>query len=154
MSIILHGHEAIKPLELSEPLAGLLLISAWVRFQSIAPSYVENVDKDIIMKSQVHEWADDFCTADERNNYTEPFNATASWWQGLPAARTLSVYGAHELFRDDITVLGETMKKAGVNISSVQCPLQVHIEPVLDSQTDFEHGPMSYEIWSWLNTVF
>lgn len=154
MSILLHPHPDIKPLKLAQPLAGLLLISAWVSFKSDSQAYEDNNKRDIHMKMQMHEWASDFCTEEERNNYTEPVEAPPSWFRGTPVRKALNIFGSYEIFRDDIAIMGRKMREAGVNVSDVECPMQVHIDCILDAQTGLDVGPMSTETWRWLETVF
>ncbi|KAK5044463.1 hypothetical protein LTR84_010744 [Exophiala bonariae] len=154
ISILRHGHPDIQPLNLARPLAGLLLISAWVNFKSSSQSYALNETRDIHMKQQMHEWATDFCTEEERNNYTEPAEAPSSWFKEIPVSKILNIFGSYELFRDDIVKLGRVLKQAGANVMDVECPMQVHIDCVLDAQTGLEVGPMSTETWRWLEGVF
>lgn len=154
MSILLHPHEGIKPLKLESPLAGLLLISAWVSFKSDSQSFKDNNERDIHQKAQMHEWADDFATPEERNNYTEPVDADSSWFKGFPARKTLNIYGGYEIFRDDIAAVGKKLREAGAVVDDVECPLQVHIDCILDAAAGYEVGPMSTETWKWLENVF
>lgn len=153
MSIILHPHPGIQPLHLQEPLAGLLLISPWISFESNTPSFATNVTKDMHNPAVMHDMATDFALPQERNNYTEAVRADASWWRNLPAKSTLNVFGGYEMFRDDDANLGVTLAEAGANVESVECPLQVHIDCILDAQSNLDIGPMSTAIWEWFSRV-
>jgi len=153
MSIILHPHPDIQPLQLQEPLAGLLLISPWISFESNTSSFATNATKDMHSPAVMHLMAADLASPHERNNYTEPARTDASWWRNLPAKRTLNVFGGYEMFRDDDAKLGVTLKEAGANVESVECPLQVHIDCILDAQSNLEVGPMSTKIWEWFSEV-
>lgn len=99
-------------------------------------------------------WAQDYALPEERDNYSEPMRADSSWWKNLPAKQTLNVIGDYEMFRDDLAEFGKTLKQAGVDVIDVHCPMQVHIDCILDAATGMEPGPMSKEIWKWLPTVF
>lgn len=154
ISHILHPLEGLKPLKLEESLAGLLLISAWVSFRSDSMAYVRNGTKDIHMKRQMHEWAHDFALESERNNWSEPLLAEFSWWKDAPARKILNIWGDFEIFQDDIALFGQNLVKAGLNVENVECPLQVHIDCVLDAQSGMEVGLMSTATWKWLETVF
>jgi hypothetical protein len=65
----------------------------------------------------------------------------------------LNLAGMHEVFYDDILVLGKKMAEGGVKITTVECEKQVHIECVLDAQMEMEVGMMSTGIWEWLGKV-
>lgn len=153
MSHILHPLKGLKPLTLEQPLAGLMLISPWVSFESGSKSYVRNKSKDIHGAHSMHEWAGDYVLKSERNNWSEPIRANSLWWRSLPAKKTLNIWGEYELFQDDIAKFGETLVKAGVEVTNLECPKQVHVDCMLDAQTDLEIGPMSTEIWKWLEMV-
>jgi acetyl esterase/lipase len=154
ISHILHPLAGLKPLKLEEPLAGLLLISAWVSFQSDSQAYLRNRSKDIHTGGAMHEWADDFALESERNKWSEPIQADALWWKAFPVNKTMNIWGDYELFQDDIAKFGQVLEAAGAGIRNVECPLQVHIDCILDAQTGLEVGPMSTETWKWLETIF
>ncbi|KAJ9627367.1 hypothetical protein H2204_009778 [Knufia peltigerae] len=89
----------------------------------------------------------------ERNNWSEPFLASTSWWNNVPVRKILNVWGALEMFRDHIATFGQRLQMAGNSINNVECPMQVHIDCILDAQTGLEPGPMSVKIWEWLLEV-
>jgi acetyl esterase/lipase len=154
MSVIAHPHPTIGTLELTSPLAGLLLVSPWVSFESTSASFKTNATADIHMGPQMHQWARDFANEDEQDNYTEAILAPVDWWKGMQAKSVLNLSGTKELFLTDIVELEKTMKKAGVNVETVECELQVHIDCMLDAQTGLPPGDMSFAIWKWFETVF
>lgn len=154
MSIIKHSPPFVSPLELDSPVAGVLLICPWVSFESSSGSYSDNASKDVHAAAQMHEWADDFVSLEERNNYSEPMIADTDHWRNLNCKDILILRGDYEIFRDDIEELGQNLEKAGVNVKSVNCARQVHIDCILDSQTGLESGPMSSAVWEWLERVF
>lgn len=154
ISHILHPLKGLKPLSLEEPLAGLLLISPWLSFESDSKSYVRNKGRDIHGAQSMHEWAGDFALRSERNNWSEHIRADYLWWKSFPAQKTLNIWGECELFQDDIAKFGEVLVRAGAEVTNIECPKQVHIDCILDAQTDLEIGPMSTEIWKWLETVY
>lgn len=153
-SVLLHPHPDVRPLKLEEPLAGLLLISPWINFDCETQSFKDNESHDVITRQITRELTADFVLPSERNNWSEPIRADVSWWRGLPAQKILNVFGSYEMLRDDDEKIGETLKDAGLTVESVECPLQVHIDCILDAQTGMEPGPMSIAIWRWLETVF
>lgn len=113
------------------------------------------MSKDIHGAKSMLELASDFVDESERNEWTEPIRADASWWKSssFPARKTLNVWGDYELFHDDISKFGKTLVEAGVDVKNVECPMQVHIDCILDAQSGLEVGPMSTETWKWLETV-
>ena len=151
--MILHGFEGIAPLELDDQLAGILLISAWVSYQTDSPSWKENADKDIVPAECVSILTGAYINSTEHNNFTEPHLAAASWWTGIPAKSILNVYGGYECFRDDITEVGKALQDAGNQVKNVECAKQVHIDCYIDAQAEMEPGEMSLKIWEWLASV-
>lgn len=154
MSNIMHPHHESRALNLSSPIAGLLLISSWVTFSTDAMSFKECEHRDIHGITALHEWKSDFAPPRERDNYMEPLQAEMSWWKNLPAKKVLNAAGEYEMFRDDLKDFGQVLEKAGVNVRTVICPMQVHIDCILDAQAGLDVGPMSTEIWEWLISVF
>lgn len=71
----------------------------------------------------------------------------------MPVRKILNVWGALEMFRDHIATFGQRLQMAGNSINNVECPMQVHIDCILDAQTGLEPGPMSVKIWEWLLEV-
>jgi len=98
--------------------------------------------------------ANQFVTPAERDNYSEPILAETDWWKDAPVHNVLVVWGDCEMFRDDNTVFANTLKKAGLNVEFVNCPLQVHVDCTLDAASGMEPGLMSTTIWDWFQTMF
>lgn len=153
MSVILHSFEGVEPLKLSGPLAGILLISPWVSYTTESNSWTENADKDAIPAVCAVVLADAYVDAADRNNYSEPALAEASWWSGLPTKSILNVFGGYECFRDHMVELGNKIQKAGNPIRNVECQQQVHIDCILDLHCGMETGRMTTEILEWLSSV-
>lgn len=150
----MHPPTEMQPLKLEGNLAGLLLISPWVSFETKANSYEENKLRDIFTLPVVDQLIPPYVHPGERNNWSEPSLADASWWIGMPVRKILNVYGSYEMFKDDIAVFGRTLERAGCPVETVECPLQVHIDCILDAQTGSEVGLMSLKIWEWLSKVY
>lgn len=153
ISVILHSFKGIEPLKLDGHLAGVLLISPWVSYSIKSQSWKENADKDAIPAECEIALADAYVDPGNRNNYSEPVQADASWWIGIPAKSILNVYGGYECFRDDITELGNKLQEAGNQIQNVECPFQVHIDCILDLHCGMETGLMSTKVLEWLSSV-
>jgi acetyl esterase/lipase len=99
-------------------------------------------------------WAGQYVSPTEKNNYSEPVRADAHWWKDAPVDSVLMVCGDCELFRDDTVVFAGTLEKAGVNLEFVNCPLQIHVDCTLDAGSGLEPGLMSTSIWGWYDKMF
>lgn len=99
------------------------------------------------------ELRDDWVTPTEPDAFSEPGSAESEWWSKCRAKAVLLVVGGFEIFRDDILMFGEKLKAAMFPLQAVECPSQVHMDCILDSQGDLEHGIMSQTIWEWLQQV-
>ncbi|OJD10096.1 hypothetical protein AJ78_08755, partial [Emergomyces pasteurianus Ep9510] len=110
LSHLSHPHEAIEPLELSEPLAGALPISPWVSFSLDYPSVKENKNKDMLSASVLKRWASLYVAGREPDNYLEPLRAPADWWKDLKVRDVLILTGSDDLFRSPIEQFVEKFK--------------------------------------------
>ena len=153
ISASLHSHAGIPDLKLESPLRGALLISPWSSFSSDSNSYAENIDKDIVTKEIMVSLRDDFLTSLGKDEFAEPSQADAAWWANAPVDSILNLGGAYEIFWDYIEDLGVKMKEAKLNVQTVECEKQVHIDCILDAQAELETGPMSLAIWDWLRKI-
>lgn len=152
--MVLHPLEGIRPARINGQLAGALLISPWISFKDDSPSWKENLSKDVVGHECLHLLTDAYVDPKHYNNYSEPAQADASWWHGIPVKSILTVYGAYEVFTDAIFELGQKLKESGNAVQIVSCPLQVHIDCFLDAQSGLEPAEMSQSIWDWMSAVF
>jgi acetyl esterase/lipase len=102
LSHLSHPHPAIKPLELSEPLMGALLISPWVSFDTSLPAVKENEYKDCVSPRVTPVWSGAMLGKSPTDNYNEAVNAPVDWWKGLKAKDILIVGGTDEILIDSI----------------------------------------------------
>lgn len=153
ISASLHSHAGIPDLKLESHLRGALLISPWTSFSADGNSYTENIDKDIVTKEIMVGLRDDFVSSMDKDEFAEPAQADSAWWANAPVDSILNLGGAYEIFWDYIRDLGVKMKEAKLNVETVECEKQVHIDCVLDAQAGFEPGPMSLAIWEWLRKI-
>ena len=152
-SALIHGFKDTQPIKIDEKLAGFLLISPWVSYSTDAKSWKENAEKDVVPAVIQDVLADAYVGKNARDEYSEPLRADTSWWRDIPAKSVLNVYGGAECFRDDIRELGKKLEDAGNPVQNVECAKQVHIDCVLDAQSEMEPGEMSHEIWKWLASL-
>lgn len=145
--------EGVLPVQLAEPLAGVLLISPWISFDETTKSFKECQDTDICGVTLLSDMFNSYIAPRQRNNWSEPLLAESSWWRGFPAKSVLNIWGEVEMLRDAICKLGTNLASAGVNVQNVECPLHVHVDCVLDAQSGMGWGEMSKDIWTWLSTT-
>lgn len=153
ISHILHPMGGLPPLSLAGPLAGVLLISPWCGFDEDTASAKENAETDVCAPELLREMRDAFIRPEDRNNWSEAYLANSSWWKGFPAGSVLSLFGEQEMLRDHIAKLNDTLQEAGVNVTSVECSLHVHVDCVLDATAGLAYGVMATEIWDWLGKL-
>lgn len=89
----------------------------------------------------------------ELNNHSEPFRAPSAWWDSIPVKSILNVYGDYEVLRDHQAQFSQILEGSGAKVQDVKCGKQVHIDNVLDAQTDLETGEMTDVIREWLVQV-
>jgi acetyl esterase/lipase len=146
----IHSHDGIPALELGSPLRGAILISPWTSFSADTRSYHDNIDKDIVTVDGMVIMRDEFVSSLSKDDFAEPAQTDAKWWANAPVNSVINLAGTHELFFDHIMDLGVKLKEAGLNVQTVECAQQVHVDCILDAQTGFEPGPMSLALWDWL----
>lgn len=110
ISHLLHTHESLEPVRLSDTLGGLLLLSPWVTFAQEAPAMIKNEGKDVLEKLVLQRWSTSFLGKAEVDNYNTPLNAKPDWWQQMPVREICVLAGKDEIFRDDIELFVENLK--------------------------------------------
>ena len=85
--------------------------------------------------------------------FSQPLEAESEWWKDAQVGSILNLAGTNEVFRDHICQLGKTIAQAGLNIETIECLEQIHIDCILDSLSQLEPGPMSESVWHWLEDV-
>ncbi|CAK1360897.1 unnamed protein product [Cercospora beticola] len=150
LSSFSHSTPLIQKLELKTPLKGALLICPWVTFSPDWESCRSSADQDITSVSVNLDWANEYISSDDHNNYSEPVRAEVSWWKGLAVDDILVLWGENELSRNPVQKLSTALSDAGLNVTARECAKQVHIDCVLDAQTGMSHGEMTEHSWEWL----
>ncbi|KAJ3464875.1 hypothetical protein MRS44_009661 [Fusarium solani] len=150
ISASLHSYPGIPPLRLDSPLKGLMAISPWIRLTRDPDSYRNDTSKEVFDPKILPMLADDLRTLEESNEFSEPWQAASSWWADAPVSSILVLAGTSEAFYHDIKDLGSALADAGLNVRTVDCDEQIHIECVHDAGFGLEPGPMSFEVWNFL----
>jgi acetyl esterase/lipase len=153
LSALSHPREGIPTLKLSGKLKGVLLISPWVCFTPAEPGFGENASEDIVTLEMQGELRDDWVSPADLDEFSEPASAAQEWWSESRTASILLLVGELEIFRDNLVAFGNSLKGAGLSVSVIMCPGQVHVECILDSHTDMDHGKMSEAVIKWLEAT-
>lgn len=155
MSHILHPSPDIDPLQLSSPLAGLLCISPCLAFNFSAPSYEENAKNDFLSVKQIKRFLDFYLPRDyQREFYSEPLEAPASWWKGFPAKSTLLLAGDLEILRDDVVEFAEKVSGQIPGFEFLVGKNEVHVGCAADFALGAERLAMTRASWSLFQKTF
>ena len=87
-----------------------MLISPWVSFTQERESWKTNQRKDALDATTVRIWSDNFMGKTAPDNWNQPAEAPAEWWQGLKVDNVAITAGGNEVLRDDCRELAEKMK--------------------------------------------
>ncbi len=129
MSQLLHPHPEAPKIDLKgQQLAGALLISPWVIFDSSATSTTSNLKYDFVSQSDLLPKARWFVPANEEDDYNIPLNASPEWWKGLPVKNILVTAGDYEIFRDDIAEIVKKMRVHNPELEYFVGPAEIHVE--------------------------
>jgi acetyl esterase/lipase len=104
-------------LSLSENLAGAILVSPWVTFQTDSAAFARNNRRDLLTPAALLGWSEAFMGSSQRDNYNHPIDAPAEWWKGVKLDKIAFVAGANELFVDDIRTVVEKVKVSASSLA-------------------------------------
>ncbi|VDC02600.1 unnamed protein product [Peniophora sp. CBMAI 1063] len=147
ISHLLHPHPGLPaPPLLTSSFGGLLLISPRVSNSTAAASFSQNTNRDTLTRETFESWIANFrangpvATAEgltQDGVYTEPVQASTSWWDGLSNTIAKEVFvsaGEHECMRDDIVRFAETWKGLpGMNVMLDVEERGIHDSPLMDA---------------------
>lgn len=143
MSHLSHPHPSkeipVIPITLSAPLKAIVLMSPWVDFRITTDSFTRNATKDCLSQTGGQKWSNAFMGQKpphpNADNYNQPIQAPASWWEGLKAEEVLVVGGKDEVLLDGIEEWVGTLQK----VESLKGHLTVkitegegHDQPMMD----------------------
>ena len=119
MSHLSHPHPSVAPLELEQPLRGIVLLAPWTSFASEGWESVKfNKDKDLVTPEVADAWSSSFLGGKPRDQYNEPITADAEWWRDLKAEEILVVGGGDEILLDSIKTFAGKVKVSDGFLSS------------------------------------
>ncbi|KAF2173052.1 hypothetical protein M409DRAFT_17002 [Zasmidium cellare ATCC 36951] len=134
MSHLFHPHPAVSKIDLKEPLAGAVLLSPWVSFNTNTRSWKQFENSDMLAVSAVERWASQFLGDRSADNYVEAANADASWWSGLDkVVKDVIIWGGGaERLLDGINEFANKLKSAHKNTEIVIEPGAAHDDFIAD----------------------
>ncbi|KAF4552661.1 Alpha/beta hydrolase fold-containing protein 7 [Elsinoe fawcettii] len=149
---LLHPHPQVTPVNLSEPLAGALLLSPWVEFIRTDEKYWANMYNDMIGVKAAKKWSGAFLGSAQNDNYTQPATADNSWFTGLPSVVSkIFVYGgALEVLIGSITIFAAKLKSAHPNVEFFVEDGAVHVDMIVDGTfgyTELTEGAARVAQW-------
>lgn len=112
LSHLLHPHPEISTkINLSEPLAGTVLISPWCKFVG-DPSFARNLNTDYISSATGNRWKSQFLGSSQPDEYNCPITATADWYRGIDklSAGVFVNGGSNEVLIDSIEATAKVLK--------------------------------------------
>ena len=135
VSHLSHPHSAIPPLELSEPLRGLMVMAPWTSFKYDWPSNTINEWKDMLTVNGLEKWSDEYLgpagkKGTKSDYYIEAVTAPTSWWEGAKVKDTLVLAGGEEILRDPIVEWAEKFKSVNANTTIVVAKTECHDEAI------------------------
>lgn len=151
LSHLMHPSDDVKPLSISGPLKGMVLVSPWLSFDTTYPSMARNYDRDIDPPKKLEIMAKDYLLGRKSDNYTEAVGAPIDWWEHSPLEGTLVVAGADEVFVDSQQEWVDKFKIAGNKIDTVFAQDECHIAPFIWAEFGDTHETIQgAKIKSWL----
>ncbi|TFK26922.1 alpha/beta hydrolase fold protein [Coprinopsis marcescibilis] len=138
LSHLAHPIENIGPITpFKSPLAGVCLVSPWVKSQSTSLSFTQSSSTDILSDTVTLGWGKDYFggVQESLRPYVEPIYGPIGWFQGITkyAPRLLVTAGEEERFKDDIVDLVETrLSPAGVDVEFLIVEGGTHDDPCFD----------------------
>lgn len=154
MSHILHPHPQLSTkILLSEPLAGAILISPWVKFPPDDDSVKRNATSDMVTPQAAKRWSSLFLGPAALDNYNQPILANLTWFRGLDLKiKDVLVWGGGgEVLIDSIQAIGKTLKDANPKTEVVIEPGAAHEDFIIEKMLGYkEKGEGTKLIESWV----
>ncbi|PSK60449.1 hypothetical protein B9Z65_599 [Elsinoe australis] len=156
LSHLLHPHSKVLPVNLSEPLAGALLISPWIEFSPKDALFRANMYYDMIGEKAANKWSKAFLGDAKLDEYTQPADADSAWFSELPSkVNRIYVYGgAKEVLIGSINAFTDKLRSVHSNVEYLVEENAVHADFIVDGAfgyTDYTEG--TTKIQQWLTSV-
>ncbi|KAK4506872.1 hypothetical protein PRZ48_000605 [Zasmidium cellare] len=134
LSHLLHPHPAATKIDLKESLAGAVLLSPWVSFDTTTASWKRFEKSDMLAIPSVTRWTSQYLGDKPADNYNEAAIAEKSWWEGLDkVVKDVLVWGGGaERLLDGINDFSNKLKSAHKNTEIVITPGAAHDDFIAD----------------------
>lgn len=154
MSHLLHPHPQVSnKINLSEPIAGAILISPWIKFATDDDSVKRNATSDMITPTAAKRWSSLFLGSSSLDNYNQPILADLTWFSGLDLkVKDVLVWGGGgEVLIDSIEAIGKKLKEAHSRAELVVQPGAAHDDFIIERLLGYkEKGEGTKLIESWI----
>lgn len=110
ISHLSHPSEQAPKLDIEGNLAGMIMVSPWVSFDTTWPTMTRNAARDSLNTGTLKKWSETYLNGKTSDNYSEPGLATAEWWESARVDHTIVTVGTDEVFLDAIRSWGDKFK--------------------------------------------
>ncbi|KAK5124601.1 hypothetical protein LTR85_001314 [Meristemomyces frigidus] len=152
LSHLLHPHPDMPEIKLSEPLAGVLLISPWCNPGAADDVLHRNQGSDYVTQAAADRWSSLFLGGKPADNYNVPLHADSNWFSGLDTkAKDIFVWGGGgEVMIDSIEGITKKLKQAHPRVEYFVEPGASHEDMVINKllgYKDKSEGTKVIESW-------
>ena len=174
ISHLLHPHSDVSKVDLSEPLAGAILISPWVKFATDDDSVKRNGTSDYVTASAANRWSSSFLGtinhaihlplklvahilvgSKSLDNYNQPILADVSWFSGIESkVKDILIWGGGgEVLIDSIDAVSKKLKEAYPKTEYVREAGASHEEFIMERMLGYkEKAEGTKLVESWLKS--
>ncbi|KAG5984134.1 hypothetical protein E4U55_005933 [Claviceps digitariae] len=154
LSHLAHTHPSIPPLDMNEPLAGVVTIAPWTLLgedHSLRDIYSGG---DLITPRVDGPWSSAFLGGAPKDYFNNVSAAPQSWLEAFPVKRVLVCGGGSEIMLPTIEDLAEKLQAALPNVELFVGPREGHVAPVYNlyagDSTETQQGK---KIKAWLEEI-
>ncbi|KAH8698663.1 lipase/thioesterase family protein [Talaromyces proteolyticus] len=150
LSHLTHSHPAITNLNVSESLAGTVVIAPWTSLEeTVAGKY--DCTGDIITPDAAKPWASAYLGKTERDYYTDPVTAPSSWFSNFPVQEILVLGGQNEILLPFIKQFVVKVKTGFPSIEFFIGEGEGHVAPIYNLYVgDKKETKQGHKVKAWL----
>ncbi|KAK9548673.1 hypothetical protein V6Z77_008568 [Aspergillus fumigatus] len=152
LSHLAHPHPQIDPLNVSENLAGAVMIAPWTLMDTDFPNRKIDSSGDLITPAVAGPWARAYLGTATRDVYTDLSKAESDWYSTFPVANVLICAGGNEILLPIIQDFAEKFKAGFPSSELFVGHREGHVAPIynleLGDTTETEQGKRVKE---WLS---
>jgi len=158
LSHFLHPVAGVPELSISTPLAGVYMMSPWVRLVDKHREYVYSYDNqgDLLSGNLIHRWGSEVLrdAPNEAIPYLEPNSTPPMWLNGVDRCvkRVLISAGGVECLRDEIIRYQDRFREHHKDVTFILQANGIHDDPLWDFMThEKDLGELTPQILDWLD---